>query len=332
MKVLITGGGGFLGRSLANKLLELGYEVTILGRKSYPNFEKIFSCIKADIRDLSAITSSLQDQDVVFHTAAKPGIWGDYNDFYQTDVQGTKNIILACHKNKVKKLIYTSSPSVIFGQNDLEGVDEKAPYPKEYLCNYSKTKAIAEQLVVNANGREGLATVCIRPHLIWGPGDPHLLPRIIKRAKSKKLIRVGEGTNLVDMIYIDNAVEAHIKAFEKLEINSCVAGKCYFVSDDKPIILWDWIELVLKELNLPGITKKISFKYAFFLGRMLEFFYKIFQIKKEPLMTRFLATQLAKSHYFDITQSKKDFGYKPIVKNEEGIIRLVEDYFSRQEY
>jgi 2-alkyl-3-oxoalkanoate reductase len=332
MKVLITGGGGFLGRSLAIKLLELGYEVTILGRHFYPQLQKKFPCIKANVRDRSVLIKSIEGQEVVFHTAATPGIWGDYDDFYKTDVHGTKNIILACQKNKVKKLIYTSSPSVIFGKNDLEGVDEKTPYPDNYLCHYAKTKAIAEKMVIDANSYEGLATVCIRPHLIWGPGDPHLLPRIVKRAKSNKLIQVGEGKNLVDMIYIDNAVEAHIKVFEKLEVTSNVAGKCYFVSDDNPIILWDWIELLLIKLNLPTISKKISFKYAFFLGQILEFFYKIFHIKKEPLMTRFLATQLGKSHYFDITQSKKDFGYKPIVTNEEGIRRLVKDYYSRQEH
>ena len=151
MKVLITGGGGFLGRSLAIKLFDLGYEVTILGRQSYPKLENIFSCIKANVQDASAVIKSLECQEAVFHTAAIPGIWGDYNDFYKTDVLGTKNIILACQKNKVKKLIYTSSPSVIFGQNNLEGVDEKTPYPDEYLCHYSKTKAIAEQMVIDAN-------------------------------------------------------------------------------------------------------------------------------------------------------------------------------------
>jgi len=175
-----------------------------------------------------------------------------------------------------------------------------------------------------------LATVCIRPHLIWGPGDPHLLPRIVERAKNKKLIRVGEGNNLVDMIYIDNAVDAHIKAYEKLDLNSNVAGKCYFVSDDKPVFLWEWIELLLIKLELPSITKTITFKWAFFLGRILEIFHKVFFIKKEPIMTRFLAMQLSKSHYFNISQAKKDFGYKPLIKNEEGIKRLVSDYFSRQ--
>jgi len=280
MKVLITGGGGFLGSALAKKLLSLGNEVTILGRRSYPEFEKMFYCIQTDVRDLSSVVKALEGQEVVFHTAAIPGIWGDYKDFYRTDVQGTQNVIFACHKNKVKKIIYTSSPSVVFGQKDIEGVDEKTSYPDEYLCHYPKTKAIAEQMVMEANGRKGLATVCIRPHLIWGPGDPYLLPRIVERAKNRKLIRVGEGTNLVDMTYIDNAVEAHIKACENLDLDSPVAGKCYFVSDDKPVLLWKWIELVLIQLKLPGATKSISFKHAFRLGGILEIFYKIFRIKK----------------------------------------------------
>ena len=331
MKVLITGGGGFLGSALAKKLLSLGNEVTILGRRSYPEFEKMFYCIQTDVRDLASVVKALEGQEVVFHTAAIPGIWGDYKDFYRTDVQGTQNVIFACHKNKVKKIIYTSSPSVVFGQKDIEGVGEKTSYPDEYLCHYPKTKAIAEQMVMEANGCKGLATVCIRPHLIWGPGDPYLLPRIVERVKNRKLIRVGEGTNLVDMTYIDNAVEAHIKACENLDLNSPVAGKCYFVSDDKPVLLWEWIEEVLIQLKLPGVTKSISFKHAFRLGKILEIFYKILLIKKEPPMTRFLATQLAKSHYFNIAQSKQDFGYKPLVTNEEGIKRLVNDYFSHQE-
>ena len=331
MKILITGGGGFLGSSLAKKLLFLGNEVTILGRQSYPKLKKIFRCIKADVRDRSSIIKALEGQQIVFHTAAIPGIWGEYKDYYETDVRGTENIIFACNKNNINKLIYTSSPSVVFGKKNIEGADEQIAYPDEYLCHYSKTKAMAEKLVVESNGRNGLATVCLRPHLIWGPGDPHLLPRIVERAKNRKLIRVGEGTNLVDMIYIDNAVDAHIKVCERLDLNSPVAGKCYFVSDDKPILLWEWIELVLMQLRLPSITKAISFKSAFLIGIILETFHKIFYLKKEPLMTRFLATQLAKSHYFNISQSKKDFGYKPLVTNEEGIKRLVKDYFSHQE-
>ena len=330
MKVLITGGGGFLGSHLARNLLEQGNEVSVLGRNLYPALGKSMTCIQADIRDRPAMVLALKGQEAVFHTAAIPSIWGDYNEFYSIDVQGTENIIFACCENVIKKLIYTSSPSVIFDQSDMENIDEQTPYPDKYYCYYSKTKAMAEKLVLAANGITGLATVCIRPHLIWGPGDPHLLPRLIKLAKKGKLIRVGNGKNLVDMIYIDNAVEAHLKAYDKLSLASPIAGKCYFVSDGRPVVLWNWIENVLNELKLPAMTKSVSFQYAATLGCFFESIYKIFGIKKEPPMTRFLAAQLAKSHYFNISRARNDFGYKPIVTQKEGMKRLFSYYFSRQ--
>lgn len=330
MKVLITGGGGFLGSHLARSLLKQGNDVSVLGRKLYPNLDDSIKCIKADIRDRSAMLLALNLQEAVFHMAAIPGIWGDYNKFYSIDVQGTENIIFACYENNVKKLIYTSSPSVVFDQSDMENVDEQTPYPDRYLCHYAKTKAIAEKLVLAANGTSELSTVCIRPHLIWGPGDPHLLPRLIKRAKNGKLVRVGNGKNLVDMIYIDNAVEAHIKACDKLSLDSPISGKCYFVSDGHPVVLWKWIEKILNELKLPSITKSVSFQYAVMFGGIFEFLYKIFGIEKEPPMTRFLAAQLAKSHYFNISRARNDFDYEPIVKHEEGMKRLFSYYLSHQ--
>ena len=330
MKVLITGGGGFLGSHLARNLLKQGNEVSILGRNSYPDLGKSITCIQADIRDRPSMVLALKGQEAVFHTAAIPGIWGDYNEFYSIDVQGTENIIFACCENVIKKLIYTSSPSVIFDQSDMENVDEQTPYPDKYYCYYSRTKAMAEKLVLAANGITGLATVCIRPHLIWGPGDPHLLPRLIKLAKKGKLIRVGNGKNLVDMIYIDNAVEAHLKAYDKLSLASPIAGKCYFVSDGHPVLLWKWIDIILNELKIPSITKSVTFQYASVLGAILEDVYKIFGIKKEPPMTRFLAAQLAKSHYFNISRARNDFGYKPIVTQKEGMKRLFSYYLSRQ--
>ena len=212
----------------------------------------------------------------------------------------------------------------------MTNIDESAPYPEKYLCHYAKTKAVAEKLVLAANGTSGLATVCIRPHLIWGPGDPHLLPRLINRAKNGKLFHIGNGDILVDMIYIDNAVEAHIKACDSLNLASTIAGKCYFVSDGRPVILWKWIEKVLKELNLPAIKRPISFQYASILGGIFEGIYKLFRINKEPLMTRFLAAQLSKSHYFNISRAKIDFGYEPIVTQEEGMKRLIKYFISHQ--
>ena len=330
MNILIIGGGGFLGSYLASSLLGRGHKVTVLGRNSYPKLTISIQCIKADIRNRSALMLALKDKEVVFHTASVPGIWGNYNEYYSIDVQGTENIIFACYENNVKKLVYTSSPSVVFGKSDMKNADEKTPYPDKYLCHYSKTKAKAEKLVMAANGIRGLATVCIRPHLIWGPGDPHLLPRIIERAMKRKLFRVGNGKNLVDMIYIDNAVEAHLKACEKLSLTSPIAGKCYFVSDGNPVVLWEWIESILKILKLPALTKSVSYPYAAILGLILESIYKILGIKKEPPMTRFLAAQLAKSHYFNISRAKNDFGYEPIVSQEEGMKRMFNYYHSHQ--
>ena len=191
-------------------------------------------------------------------------------------------------------------------------------------------KYTSEKMVLSANGTSALATVCIRPHLIWGPGDPHLIPRIIARAKKGKLVRVGSGKNLVDMIYIDNAVEAHLKACDKLSLDSPVAGKCYFVSDGHPVILWEWVENLLSELKLPAITKSVSFLYAVVFGGILEGIYKIFGIKNEPPMTRFLAAQLAKSQYFNISRAVNDLGYKPVVTQKEGMKRLFNYYHSRQ--
>ena len=329
MKVLITGGGGFLGSHLARRLFGRGDDVTVLGRSTYPQFDKSIHCVQVDIRGRDALTRALKGQEVVFHTVAIPGIWGDYNDFYQTDVVGTDNVIAACRAQNVKKLIYTSSPSVVFGQEDLEGVDESVPYPKTYLCHYPKTKAMAERQVMQANGSM-LATVCLRPHLIWGPGDPHLVPRLIERARRKKLLRVGSGTNRVDMVYIDNAVEAHVQACDRLEQGGGVAGNCYFVSDGKPVVLWDWIADVLKKLGLPPVERSVSLKTATLLGALLEGIYGLLRVKKEPPMTRFLAAQLATSHYFNISRARKDFGYNPVVSSEEGMDRLVK-YFIRQE-
>ena len=330
MNILIIGGGGFLGSSIALNLVKHGHAVSVLGRKLYPELKSSIKCIKADIRNRSDVMLAIKKQEVVFHTASIPGIWGDYNEFYSIDVQGTENIIFACYENNIKKLIYTSSPSVVFGKSDMENIDELTLYPDKYLCHYPKTKAMAEKLVMAANGIRGLATICIRPHLIWGPGDPHLLPRLIERAKAQKLVRVGNGKNLVDMIYIDNAVEAHLKACENLSLGSPIAGKCYFVSDGNPVVLWEWIENILKELKLPPIVKSVSFQYAVILGGIFEVLYRLLGIKKEPPMTRFLATQLSKSHYFNISRAKNDFGYKPVVTQEEGMKCLINYYLSHQ--
>ena len=261
MHALVTGGGGFLGSGLVRALLNDGYDVSVIGRRNYSHLPQSAKILIGDIRDFGFINKSLKNIDVLFHTAGIPGIWGPAKDFYSINVLGTENIIGACKSNRVRKLVFTSSPSVVFGQSSLEGVDESIPYPEKYLCEYSRTKALAEKLILNAND-SNLSTVAIRPHLIWGPGDPHLVPRILEKAGKNRLVKVGGGKNRVDIIYIDNAVSAHLKAGKALTPDGNVAGKTYFVSDGEPVILWDWINQLLKRMGKPIVSKKISYGIA----------------------------------------------------------------------
>jgi 2-alkyl-3-oxoalkanoate reductase len=320
MRALVTGGGGFLGSGITNALLKNGDEVSVMGRGRYPHLPTSVKILQGDIRDSDFVSSSFDNIDTVFHTAAIPGIWGQ--EFFSINVQGTENIIDACKKHSVRKLIFTSSPSVVFGDSSLEGVDESIPYPENYLCDYPFTKALAEKMVLQANGSL-LSTVAIRPHLIWGPGDPHLVPRLLEKAKKNKLVQVGDGKNKVDMIYIDNVVSAHLLACKALEGDNNISGKAYFVSDGEPVVLWDWINQLLRKMDKSNVSRKISYKNAMRLGAFLEGVYGLFRIKNEPPMTRFLASQLAKSHYYNISRAKNDFGYMPIVSHEEGMKRLI---------
>lgn len=330
MRALVTGGGGFLGSGIAQSLHQKKNDVKVVGRRHYSHLPKDIKLYQGDIRDIDLLCKIFSGVEVVFHTAAFPGIWGRAEDFYSINVDGTRNVIKACLLNGVQKLVFTSSPSVIYGDSSLEGVDETVPYPENYLCEYSRTKAIAEKLVTEANGRD-LATVSIRPHLIWGPGDPHLVPRILAKADKDRLVRVGQGENKVDIIYIDNAVSAHLKACDALGVGKPPAGKVYFVSDGEPVNLWNWINELLKKTGRLPATRSISHQTASKLGYLLEGIYNFWRIKKEPPMTRFLAYQLATSHYFNIARAKNDFGYAPVVGPEEGMSRLIQSLSAPQE-
>jgi nucleoside-diphosphate-sugar epimerase len=323
MKTLVTGGGGFLGSHIAKRLLSRGDDVCVLGRKKYSFLPSSIESIQVDLRDREEVVKACENMDAVFHVGAMTGIWGKKNDFHEINVNGTKHIIEGCKKYGVKKLIYTSSPSVVFNHESLENADESLPYADSYYCEYPKSKAIAERLVMRANGDDSLQTVSLRPHLIWGPGDPHLVPRIIDSAKKKRLLQVGDGKNRVDIIYIDNAVEGHILACDALGQGSEVAGKCYFLSDGESVVLWEWINNLLERLGVPTVQKSISFSAAKTLGGALELLYKGLGLPGEPRMTRFVAEQLATSHYFDISRARRDFNYKPIISIDEGLNRLV---------
>jgi len=319
-KILVTGGGGFLGSAIVYRLVEKGDDVSSFSRGFYPELSTIgVNHIQGDIRDKIAVEHALNGVDLVFHVAAKPGVWGNYSEYYETNVSGTENVIAACIRQGVSKLVYTSSPSVIFDGTDMAGVDESAPYSDRFHAHYPETKSIAEQAVVKAAG-DRLRTIVLRPHQIWGPGDKHFIPRIIARAN--RLVQVGNGKNLVDTIYIDNAAEAHVLAGDRLGDNPNLSGNIYFISQDKPIRLWDMINDILKAAGLPPVQRSIPHWVAWLIGAVLESVYKGLVLKGEPQMTRFLANILAATHWFDIGAAKRDLGYVPRVSTQEGLRRV----------
>ena len=323
MRVLVTGGGGFLGSALCQALVARGYAVRSFSRGAYPQLAEMgVECFRGDISDVHALLEAVRGCEVVFHVAAKAGIWGRRFDYETANVVGTTNLLGICLA-AVPRLIYTSSPSVVYAGRDECGIDESAPYPARYLAAYPETKALAEQFVLGSNCAE-LATIALRPHLIWGPGDNHLVPRLIAKARAGKLRRVGNGKNIVDTTYIDNAVAAHLTALDHLQPGAPCAGKAYFIANDEPLPLWDLINRMLACADLPPVTKSISPRMAYAAGAVFETVYRLFGRQDEPPMTRFVARQLAASHWYDLTAAKRDLGYAPQVTVDEGLRRLRE--------
>ena len=324
MRAFVIGGGGFVGSAIVRQLLDMGAEVAVYGRSHYPHLEKLnVRQFQGDILDSDLLIRSMQGYDTVFHVAAKAGIWGPKNEYEQTNVNGTRNVLGACFAGSAATLVYTSTPSVVFDRRDLTGADESIPYARRFLCYYAASKAVAEQMVLAANS-EVLKTCAIRPHLVWGPGDPHLIPRIVQRGRRGQLKIVGNGSNLVDISYIDNVAHAHVLAAENLNSSATAAGNAYFISQGEPVNLWNWINGLLGRLGIAPVKKRIGFGAAYAVGTLLEGIYLWFRLEKEPKMTRFLAEQLARSHWFSINRARHDLGYEPRVSTAAGMVRLVE--------
>jgi len=323
VNALVTGAGGFLGLYIVEQLVARGDNVRALCRGSYPQLDTLgVKSVRADIRDRQATIAACRGIDVVFHVAGVAGIWGPWKDFYEINTLGTRHVVEGCRVHGVGRLVYTSSPSVTFDETDQEGVDESVPYPRRWSCHYLHSKALAEQYVLAAGGTGGLLSCSLRPHLIWGPRDRHLIPRLLDRARSGRLRRVGDGANRVDMVYVENAATAHLQAADALRPGSPVAGRAYFISQGEPVNCWDWINQILVLAGLPPVEKSISLSTARKIGLAMEAVYGLLRLGGEPPMTRFLATQLATSHYFDITRAREDFGYEVKISTAEGMRRL----------
>ncbi|MGB0894495.1 MAG: 2-alkyl-3-oxoalkanoate reductase [Parashewanella sp.] len=319
----VTGAGGFLGKAITLRLQAAGIKVTGFARGHYPELEKIgVNMIRGDIADQQQVLAAMEGCDIVFHVAAKAGVWGDRDSYFKPNVEGSANIIAACKQLAIDKLVFTSSPSITFEGKDEDGIDESVPYANEFLTFYSHSKSISERMILDANS-QSLKTVALRPHLIWGPGDPNLIPRVLSRAKAGKLKLVGSKDKLVDTIYIDNAAYAHfLAAVDLTNEYSKSAGKAYFLSNDEPITMKALLNQILACDGLPAVNARVPAKLAYVVGFVMEAVYKLLNKQQEPMMTRFIAKQLSCSHYYDISAAKRDLNYKPLISIKEGMQRL----------
>lgn len=322
--VLVTGGTGFLGRRIVERLLSQGRAVAVAGRSPSPELEaRGVRFIRAPLEDPGAIRAACAGAETVFHVAAKVGVWGRRSDFFRANVLGTRAVVEGCRAHGVLRLVHTSTPSVVYNGRGLAGADESLPLATRCPSPYPLTKAAAEAEVLAAHSPE-LATVALRPHLIWGPGDPHLVPRILARARAGKLRIVGEGRNRVDMVHVENAADAHIAAEVALRApGSRAGGRAYFITNGEPVALWDWINDLLAALGQARVEKRVSLAAATALGAACEAAWGALRLRGEPPMTRFIASELAKDHWFDISAARRDLGYAPRIGMAQGTAELV---------
>lgn len=324
MNILVTGGGGFLGQAICRRLLERGHAVTSFSRSRHPALDAMgVRQLQGDLVQFDAVLDAAEGHDAVFHVAARAGGWGGFQDYFDANVKGTAHVLAACRMHGIGRLVYTSTPSVTHRRSHpvIGGNEADTPLGSGFLAWYPATKRIAEENVLAANDAQ-LATVALRPRLVWGPGDTQLLPRLVQRARSGRLRLVGDGLNKIDTTFIANAAQAHLDAFDHLSPGARCAGRAYFISNGEPKTVSEILNGLLRAAGAPQVEKTIPFRAAYWLGAALESTWATLRLRGEPPMTRFLAEQLSTTHFYDISAARRDFGYRPQVSILEGLKQL----------
>ncbi|MEO5825056.1 MAG: NAD-dependent epimerase/dehydratase family protein [Gemmatimonadales bacterium] len=308
MIAVVTGGSGFLGARIVALLRARGDAVRVLTRQPHPSLAEMGAAyLSVDVRDTAAVRSAIAGSDVIYHVAGRTGHWGARTAFQSVNVDGTSSVLAAAAYAGIPRLVYTSTPSVVGYAAEVENGGPDLPHAAVHESAYAESKATAERLVLAANSPR-LATIALRPHLIIGPGDRQMLPRIVRRAAQGRLRIVGDGRNRVDLTYIDNAAWAHLDAAEAL--TGPAAGKAYFISNGEPVALWPWLNQLLETLGLPPAGRPVPLGTARLVGAASEWLWRSLALDGEPPVTRFLASALARSHWYDMTPAARDIGYR----------------------
>jgi nucleoside-diphosphate-sugar epimerase len=280
------------------------------------------SFVALDLTDSKTVEEVLFGVDAVIHCGALSSPWGAYNDFYQANVIGTKNIVESCLKQRVRRLVHVSTPTLYVDTSDRLQVKESDPLPKNGINFYAKTKKMAEELVRDGF-KKGLETIIIRPQGIVGPGDTSILPRLIRVAQKGTLPVIGQGENWIDLTYVDNVVESLFLAYKAPRE---ALGLEYNITNDEPIRLYDMLDNIFIQLGFKYHKKKIPLNSALKLASGLEFIYRGLALKKEPLLTKYGVCVLGLSRTLDITLAKEKLNYRPIVSMEQAVKEIVHDY------
>ncbi len=326
MQILVTGGGGFLGTYIIRELLKRPhYIITNFSRHNYAHLEDLgVPTIRGDLKNKSDIDRALSqsDFDAIIHVAALTENWGRHRDFLEVNYFGTKLLIDAAKERGVKKFIYTCCSSVVFDKDGLLGVNEQHPYPTEFLSSFVESKAMAERYVLQMNDGKDFLTCSLRPGLLWGPGDEKFLPTIVSRAREGKIKIIGDGENLADILYVENASLAHARALEALSEGSKLCGESYFLGQERPVKFWDFINRILSHYKIDPLNRYIDFKSAYRLGWFFEKSFQMAGIQKPyPPLTRFGVIKWGISHYFSHEKARQDFNFKDLISTDEGLKR-----------
>jgi nucleoside-diphosphate-sugar epimerase len=322
MRILVTGATGFLGKALVRRLLSLGLDVTAQGRNSsilaQLETEGAHS-IQANLADTTAIQTACKNKEVVFHSGALSSPWGRFEDFFQSNVTGTRCVVQGCKDGNVSRLVFVSTPSIYFHYNSRLNVVEDASLPSKPVNAYAQTKLLAEK-EIDQSFTDGLSVITLRPRAIFGPGDTSILPRLIDRLQHDRLPIIGDGQNIIDLTYIDNVVDALILCMHSPQNT---LGQKFNITNGEPVQLWEMVKKLCAELGLIYPQRQLSYRLADHVAAVLEGIYHLLPGRPEPPLTRYTVSVLAQSSTLDITAARKYLGYEPAVTIEEGFSRFI---------
>lgn len=324
MKVLVTGATGFLGGATARRIQQLGHHVVGLGRNEALGRELQANGIEflsGDLTDEAYVARAIEGMDIVIHTAALSSPWGREEQFYKSNVVGTRHVIGGACKAGIKRLVHISTPSLYFRFNERLNVRESDALPTKFVNAYAATKYQAEQLIDQAFQNVQLPVVTLRPRAIFGPEDTTILPRLIETNRRRFIPLMNGGQVWTDLTYIDNVVDAILLATDAPV--HCL-GQKYNITNGEPVQLRMILERLFEGLQEPFHYKSVNEKVAFFLAAAMEWSARTFQGWKEPLLTRYTVSVLAKSQTLNIDKATDELGYQPRVSTLEGLEKFVE--------